>query len=65
MPGFVDLHTHLEYAVFRGVVDDLPYTQWKMRVQSRERLLGDADWRTPPLLGAVEQSAPGSRPLRM
>ena len=54
MPGFVDLHTHLEYAVFRGVVDDLPYTQWKMRVQSREARLDDADWADSAVLGAVE-----------
>lgn len=54
MPGFVDLHTHLEYAVFRGVVDDLPYTQWKMRVQGCEALLDDADWTDSAILGAVE-----------
>ena len=54
MPGFVDLHTHLEYAVFRGVVDDLPYTQWKMLVQSREARLDDADWADSAVLGAVE-----------
>jgi len=54
MPGFVDLHTHLEYAVFRGVVDDLPYTQWKMQVQRREDLLDETDWADSAALGAVE-----------
>lgn len=54
MPGFVDLHTHLEYSVFRGVVDDLPYSQWKMEVQRREAFLDDADWADSALLGAVE-----------
>jgi len=54
MPGFVDLHTHLEYSVFRGVVDDLPYSQWKMEVQRREAFLDDADWADSAMLGAVE-----------
>lgn len=54
MPGFVDLHTHLEFAVFRGVVDDLPYTRWKMEVQRREAFLSDEDWRDSAVLGAVE-----------
>ena len=54
MPGFVDLHTHLEYSVFRGVVDDLPYTQWKMEVQRREAMLSSEDWADSAVLGAVE-----------
>ena len=54
MPGFVDLHTHLEYSVFRGVVDDLPYSQWKMEVQRREAFLDGADWADSAMLGAVE-----------
>jgi 5-methylthioadenosine/S-adenosylhomocysteine deaminase len=54
MPGFVDLHTHLEYSVFRGVVDDLPYSQWKMEVQRREDFLDEQDWADSAILGAVE-----------
>jgi 5-methylthioadenosine/S-adenosylhomocysteine deaminase len=54
MPGFIDLHTHLEYSVFRGVVDDLPYTRWKMEVQRRESLLSDADWADSAVMGAIE-----------
>ncbi|MBN2248127.1 MAG: amidohydrolase family protein [Coriobacteriia bacterium] len=54
MPGFVDLHTHLEYSVFRGIVDDLPYTRWKMEVQRREAFLSDEDWAASAALGAEE-----------
>jgi len=54
MPGFIDLHTHLEYSVFRGVVDDLPYTRWKMEVQRREAFLDAADWADSAMLGAIE-----------
>lgn len=54
MPGFVDLHTHLEYSVFRGVVDDLPYSRWKMEVSRREEFLDEEDWADSAVLGAVE-----------
>ncbi|MDZ4167922.1 MAG: amidohydrolase family protein [Coriobacteriia bacterium] len=54
MPGFIDLHTHLEYSVFRGVVDDLPYSRWKMEVQRREAFLSEQDWADSAILGAVE-----------
>ncbi len=54
MPGFVDLHTHMEYTIFRGVVDDLPYTEWKMAVQGREHLLDTCDWEDSAVLGAIE-----------
>ncbi|MDZ4655629.1 MAG: amidohydrolase [Coriobacteriia bacterium] len=54
MPGFIDLHTHFEYSGFRGVVDDLPYTQWKLQVLAKESLLDEQDWRDSSVLGAVE-----------
>ncbi|MBN2404866.1 MAG: amidohydrolase family protein [Coriobacteriia bacterium] len=54
MPGFIDLHTHFEYSAFRGVVDDLPYTQWKLQVLAKEALLDDQDWRDSSILGAIE-----------
>ncbi len=54
LPGFVDLHTHLEYSVFRGLVDDLPYSEWKMAVLEKERRLTRDDWRASATLGALE-----------
>lgn len=54
MPGFVDLHTHLEYTAMRGLVDDLPYAQWKLQVMEKERTLTPQDWEDAALLGALE-----------
>jgi 5-methylthioadenosine/S-adenosylhomocysteine deaminase len=54
MPGFVDLHTHLEYSVFRGLVDDVPYTRWKMQVVEKQKKLDNADWEDSAVLGAME-----------
>jgi 5-methylthioadenosine/S-adenosylhomocysteine deaminase len=54
MPGFVDLHTHLEYSSMRGLVDDLPYSQWKIQVMGFEERLDDDDWDDASRLGALE-----------
>ena len=59
MPGFVDLHTHFEYASFRGVVNDLPYSQWKMQVMRLEQLLTEQDWKNSAVLGAIESVRSG------
>jgi 5-methylthioadenosine/S-adenosylhomocysteine deaminase len=59
MPGFVDLHTHLEYSVFRGAVDDVPYTRWKMQVVDKEQRLSAADWGDSAILGAMESLQSG------
>lgn len=54
MPGFVDMHTHLEYSAMRGLVDDLPYSQWKLQLLDMEKRLSPADWDDAALLGAAE-----------
>jgi 5-methylthioadenosine/S-adenosylhomocysteine deaminase len=59
MPGFVDLHTHLEYSIFRGAVDDVPYTSWKMQVQQKGERLAEQDWRDSAVLGAMEALGSG------
>lgn len=54
LPGFVDLHTHLEYSTMRGLVDDLPYSQWKLQLMSLEQRLDAQDWDDSAHLGAME-----------
>lgn len=54
MPGLVDLHTHLEYTAMRGLVDDLPYAEWKLQVMEKESLLDAEDWEDAAMLGALE-----------
>ncbi|MDZ4168923.1 MAG: amidohydrolase family protein [Coriobacteriia bacterium] len=54
MPGFVDAHTHLEYTAMRGLVDDLPYSKWKLQLLQKERLFDPEDWEDSALLGALE-----------
>jgi 5-methylthioadenosine/S-adenosylhomocysteine deaminase len=59
MPGFIDLHTHLEYSVFRGAVDDVPYTSWKMQVSHKQERLSKEDWQDSAVLGAMEALGSG------
>lgn len=54
MPGFVDLHTHLKFSVFRGLCDDLGYARWKLHVSERARALAPDDWCASARLGALE-----------
>ncbi|MDH4140587.1 MAG: amidohydrolase family protein [Coriobacteriia bacterium] len=54
MPGLIDLHTHLEYSAMRGLVDDLPYSQWKLQLMSLEQRFEPQDWEDSALLGAME-----------
>lgn len=59
MPGFIDVHTHLEYSVMRGLVDDLPYSKWKFQLLQMEDRLTAQDWDDSALLGALEATQSG------
>ncbi|MDR1421869.1 MAG: amidohydrolase family protein, partial [Coriobacteriales bacterium] len=54
MPGFVDVHTHLEYSAMRGLINDVPYAAWKLHIADREKLFTPEDWQDSALLGAME-----------
>jgi 5-methylthioadenosine/S-adenosylhomocysteine deaminase len=59
MPGFIDLHTHLEYSAMRGLVDDLPYSRWKLQLMGLEPRFDREDWRDSAMLGALEATQSG------
>jgi 5-methylthioadenosine/S-adenosylhomocysteine deaminase len=54
MPGLIDLHTHMEYSAFRGLVEDVRYSEWKLQVMSKEGLLDSRDWEDSALIGVLE-----------
>ncbi|MDR2714577.1 MAG: amidohydrolase family protein [Coriobacteriales bacterium] len=54
MPGFVDIHTHLEYSALRGLVNDVPYAAWKLHIAEKEKRFSLQDWEDSALLGALE-----------
>lgn len=59
IPGFVDAHTHLEYTVMRGLVDDAPYSSWKAQLLVKEPLLDERDWLDSARMGAIEAISSG------
>ncbi len=59
MPGFVDVHTHLEYAAMRGMIETSAYSEWKREILRREPLMSEQDWNDSAELGALEAVASG------
>ena len=59
LPGFVDLHTHLENAVLRGLVHDVPYATWIMAMRDLQGKLDAADWFDSAILGGLEALSSG------
>jgi cytosine/adenosine deaminase-related metal-dependent hydrolase len=54
VPGFVNAHTHLEYAVFAGFGDGLSFGPWISTHVERKRRLTPADTEAIARLGAAE-----------
>lgn len=59
MPGLVDLHTHLENAVMRGIVHDVPYVTWITSLLEYSSKMDVADWYDSAILGGLEALSSG------
>lgn len=59
MPGFVDCHSHLEYSMMRGILNDVPYAAWKAYILEKENLLTEQDWIDSAIMGAYEAVSTG------
>lgn len=59
MPGLIDLHTHVENAVMRGAVHDVPYTTWVMSTLEIGSKMAVADWYDSAVLGGLEALSSG------
>ncbi len=54
VPGFVNCHTHLEYAVYAGFGDGLPFSRWIAMHVARKSVLSEDDVRAIATEGALE-----------
>ena len=59
MPGLVDLHTHLENSVMRGIVHDVPYTTWITSMLEKSTKMDVSDWYDSAILGGLEALSSG------
>jgi 5-methylthioadenosine/S-adenosylhomocysteine deaminase len=59
LPGFVDCHTHLDYSVMRGLIEDGAYAKWKYHLMQAEHKLDEDDWDVSAMLGALEAATAG------
>ncbi|MCL1798061.1 MAG: amidohydrolase family protein [Eggerthellaceae bacterium] len=59
MPGLVNLHTHLENSVMRGIVHDVPYPTWLMLLVEKSADLNADDCYDSALLGGLEALSAG------
>jgi 5-methylthioadenosine/S-adenosylhomocysteine deaminase len=59
LPGFVNAHSHLEYAVYAGSGDGLPFPDWLRLHIERKARLGPEDMLASARLGAAECLASG------
>ncbi len=60
MPAFVNSHTHLEYNVFRGRLEDIGFFPWIGALMGLKPALSDVDWTASATLGAAEAAAGGT-----
>jgi cytosine/adenosine deaminase-related metal-dependent hydrolase len=59
VPGLVNAHTHLEYAVYAGFGDGLPFDRWLLVHMERKRRLEPEDTVAIARLGAAESLRSG------
>jgi 5-methylthioadenosine/S-adenosylhomocysteine deaminase len=59
MPGLVNVHTHLDYTVLRGLIEDREFFSWIRELVSCTQLLEEEDYIASASLGAAEAVAAG------
>lgn len=62
LPGFVNVHAHLEVTAMRGFLDDVEsdFYSWLMKLtKARAEVLSDQDIETAAVLGAIEAARAG------
>lgn len=59
LPGFVNCHSHLEYAAFRGLVDNMNFGRWILSILDYQAKLDKHDYAASSRLGAAECVASG------
>lgn len=59
MPGLVNVHTHLDYTLMRGLLEDLEFFPWIRELTARAMTLTAEDWQASACWGAAEALSAG------
>lgn len=59
LPGFVDVHSHMEYSIMRGLAHDVPYATWLISVNEIAARMTPDDLYFSAVLGGLEALASG------
>ena len=59
LPGFVDVHTHMDGSVLRGIVHDVPYSEWLMYLSRVRERMTASDLYSSAVLGCLEALSSG------
>ncbi len=59
LPGLVNVHTHLDYTVMRGLLEDIEFFPWIRELTARKDALDWDDWLASATYGAAEALASG------
>ena len=59
LPGFVNVHAHLEYTIMRGLLEDMPFFPWIRLLTALKAYITPDEWRDSARLGAAEMLAAG------
>lgn len=59
LPGFVNVHTHVEYTLMRGIVHDVPYATWLIAINEKSARMSQDDLYHSAVLGGLEALAAG------
>ncbi len=60
LPTFVNAHTHLEYNIFRGRLEDIDFFPWIGALMALKPSLTEPDWLASATMGAAEAAAGGT-----
>jgi cytosine/adenosine deaminase-related metal-dependent hydrolase len=59
LPGLINVHTHIEYTVLRGLLEDRDFFPWIRQLTQLKSLITLRDWVSSATLGAAEMLAAG------
>jgi cytosine/adenosine deaminase-related metal-dependent hydrolase len=59
LPGFVNVHAHMEYTVLRGLLEEMPFFPWIRALTALKPYLTLEDWIASATYGAAEMLAAG------